>query len=431
MSIFVRLRGSTGQPLDGMDLADLFQQLAIALGLGLLVGFQRERTDSRLAGFRTFPLIVLFGAVCGLLARSHGGWILAAGLGAIALLIVAGNFSGGRREEREPPGVTTEAALLLMFAVGACLVEGLTAIAIAIGGTVAVLLHLKPEMHALAAKIGDRDFRAIMQFALISLVILPVLPNRAFGPYAVLNPYKIWLMVVLIVGVSLGGYIAFKFAGTRGGALAGGILGGLVSSTATTVGWSRRSRETPAASVPAAFVILVASAIVFVRVAVLIAATAPAFAWAAAPSLAFVFVVLSALSVWCWPRKKSTNHSPPIEPGNPSELRPALIFALLYAGVLLAVAAAKDYFGERGLYIAALLSGLTDMDAITLSVAQMVNNQQVPPDTGWRLILSAAMANLVFKTGVVAVLGSRLLLFRIAVSFLVALIAGVVVFVVR
>ncbi len=404
------------------ELPEIFSRLGIALGLGLLVGLQRERTDARLAGFRTFPLITMLGALCGLLAPTFGGWVVAVGFVGLALVIVGGNLPLLRAEE-ERPGVTTEIAMLVMFAVGAYLMVGPTAIATAIGGTVAVLLHLKPQMHTLAAKIGDRDFTGIMQFTLISMVILPVLPNRFMGPFQVLNPFKIWLMVVLIVGISLGGYIIYKFAGPRAGAWASGVLGGLISSTATTVSLARRSRQIPQSPALAAFVILVASAVVFVRVGMVISATSPQFLRAAVVPLAIMFAVLALLGWWNL-RGHTGNFSAGPDQSNPTELKPALVFGLLYAGVLLAVAAAREYFGQRGLYAVAVLSGLTDMDAITLSVTQLVNNDQVTTGTGWRLILVAALANLVFKAGTVAFLGERRLFSRVAVGFGSAAAAG-------
>lgn len=397
---------------------EIFGRLGIALGLGLLIGLQRERTDARLAGFRTFPLVTLFGALSGLLAESYGGWIVAGGLLALALIIVGGNLplmrGGG-----EPPGVTTEVTMLVMYSVGVYLMTGDLAVAIAICGAVAVLLHLKPQLHSLAAKIGDRDFTAVMQFALISLVVLPVLPDRYYGPYEVLNPFRIWLMVVLIVGISLSGYVAYKFLGVRAGSWAAGILGGLISSTATTVSVSRRSADVPGAAQLSAFVILVASAIVFLRVGILIGATAPSFLRSALLPLLAMFAVLIVVGGinLCGPGREA---GPPPEQGNPTELRSALLFGLLYALVLLAVAAANTAFGDRGLYVAAVLSGLTDMDAITLSIAQLVSTGEVAPETGWRLILVAALSNLAFKAGIVAMVGGRTLLRRVGVGFGVA-----------
>jgi uncharacterized membrane protein (DUF4010 family) len=405
-----------------LEIPEIFSRLGIALGLGLLVGLQRQRTDARLAGIRTFPLVTILGGLCAMLAQSFGGWVVAIAFGGLALVIVGGNLASLRTQE-DRPGVTSEVALLVMFAVGAYLMVGSTAIAIAIGGAVAVLLHLKPQMHTLAAKIGDRDFTAIMQFALISLVILPVLPNRYFGPFAVLNPFKIWLMVVLIVGISLGGYVVYKFLGARAGAWASGVLGGLISSTATTVSLARRSKQSPQTPGLAAFVIIVASAIVFVRLGILIGATAPSFVRVALVPLVVMFAVLALLGWWNLRGRDEAAPSMP-EQENPTELKPAIVFGLLYALVLLAIAAAKEYFGQSGLYAVAVLSGLTDMDAITLSVTQMVNTEQISAGTGWRLIVVASMANLAFKAGTVAVLGERRLFGRVALSFGIAAAAG-------
>ncbi|MGZ8901865.1 MAG: MgtC/SapB family protein, partial [Limisphaerales bacterium] len=298
-----------------------------------------------------------------------------------------------------------------------------------VGGTAAVLLHFKPELHSIARRLEDPDFRAIMQFVLITLVILPILPSKQYGPFNVLNPYKIWLMVVLIVGISLGGYIIYKFFGQKAGTLAGGILGGLISSTATTVSYARRTAKAPEASALAALVIMVASTIVFARVLIIIGASAPHFLRIAAGPIGTVLggLAMVCLVMW-WISSKEATEMP--EQGNPSELKAALIFAGLYALVLLAVAWAKANFGTEGLYVVAILSGLTDMDAITLSLSDMVAQKQIDPVTGWRLILVAAMSNLVFKAGTVAMLGSRKLLGRIALLFGIAcgLILAVVLF---
>jgi uncharacterized membrane protein (DUF4010 family) len=243
-----------------MDISSLFQQLGIALGLGLLVGLQRESAASPLAGVRTFPLVTVLGTVCGLLSQAFGGWILAAGIIALSAIIFIGKIIEMSKGHLDP-GVTTEVALLLMFAVGAYLVVGDRAVAIAIGGGAAVLLHFKGELHGIVARLGANDLKAIMQFALISLVILPVLPNRTYGPFAVLNPRNIWWMVVLIVGISLGGYIVYKFLGQRAGIVLGGVLGGMVAGAATTVSYAKRAAAAPGVIGPAAIVITIASAV--------------------------------------------------------------------------------------------------------------------------------------------------------------------------
>ena len=199
------------------DLTSVFMNLGIALGLGLLVGLQREHAGaSRLAGIRTVPLVTVLGTVCGILSQSFGGWIVALGLLSIAALIVSGNIvesMGGGAD----PGLTTEVAMVLMYAVGAYLTIGSREVAVTIGGGVAVLLQWKMLLHQTTTRLGENDLKLIMQFVLLSMVILPVLPNQAYGPFQVLNPHLIWLMVVLIVGINVGGYIAYKFLGETAG----------------------------------------------------------------------------------------------------------------------------------------------------------------------------------------------------------------------
>lgn len=405
-----------------MSVSGLFQELGIALVLGMLVGLQRERSDARLAGIRTFPLVTLFGALCGLLAQSMGGWVVAAGLLALAALIITGKtieIKGGAFE----PGMTSEVAILLMFAVGAYLVFGYRLVAVSIGGVAAVLLHFKVQMHGAVSRLADDDVKAIMQFVLLALVILPVLPDRTFGPYDVLNPHRIWWMVVLIVGISLGGYIVFKFFGQRAGMLLGGILGGVVSSTATTVSQARRSRDLPEASGMAAIVITIASAVVYARLMLLVAVVAPGFFVAAAPPLSTLLLVMVLLAsvLWMWNRK--VMFSAPVH-GNPSELKVAMVFGLLYALVLFGVAAAREHFGDRGLFVVAGISGLTDVDAIALSALQLGKNGRVEGALAWKLIVLASLSNLLFKGGAVALLGSPRLRAQIAVLFGIAIAAG-------
>lgn len=405
-----------------MELHRIFYLLAIALGLGLLVGLQRERSEARLAGFRTFPIITVFGTVCAMLAGEYGGWVVATGFLALAMMVYSGNMARMKMGENDP-GLTTQMSILLMFGVGAYLVNGQTAVAVAIGGGVAVLLYLKPQLHALAAKMGEGDFKAIMQFVLITLVILPVLPNQTYGPYQVLNPHRIWLFVVFIVGMSLAGYVAYKFLSQSAGAMIGGVLGGLISSTATTVSYARRTRAVVNSENLAAFVILVASTVLYCRVLVILAAIALPSWSVVAPPIGAMLGALAVLCVGLWLKER---HDPVQMPPqtNPTELKPAIVFGLLFAGVLFATAAGKARFGEGGLYVVAVLSGFTDVDAISLSTAQMISDNRLDADTGWRLILLASLANLVFKGLTVAVLGTRRLLARIAILFAVVLAIG-------
>jgi uncharacterized membrane protein (DUF4010 family) len=400
----------------------VFQQLAVSFGLGLLLGLEREQRGSSIAGIRTFPIVSLFGTVCAQVGQTLGGWIVAVGLIALAAIVVCANFAQIKKGTIDP-GMTTEVAVLLLYVIGALIVVGYLTAAVVIAGAMAVLLHSKRPLHNFARAVGERDMRAIMQFVLLSLVILPILPSEDYGPFGVWNPFKLWLMVVLIVGISLGGYVAYKFLGTRAGSLLGGIIGGLVSSTATTVSYSRRTVPEAALAPLSAFVIMTASCISIVRVLVEVAAVAPAqFMEVVLPltgMLVFCFLITVALF---FPSRKQGIRMP--EQKNPAELKPALVFGGLYALVLLAVAVAKQYFGSAGLYVVAVISGLTDLDAITLSTGQLAGSKKIDTSTAWRVILIAVMSNFLFKFGIVAALGSAGLTQRIGCAFAVALAAG-------
>lgn len=403
----------------------IFGQLGLSLLLGLLVGLQREHAAHGMAGMRTFPLITLSGTVAALLGLEFGGWIVAAGWLGIVAVLALGALLQVRQNGAADLGTTTYAAGLLMYAVGALLVAAPLGVGVAVGGGVAVLLQFKPELHGFVRKLGDQDVRAIMQFVLITCIILPVLPDEAYGPFSVFNPQKTWLMVVLIVGMSLGGYIVYKFLGQDAGILLGGLLGGVVSSTATTAGYARMARASAAGRRVAAIVVAIASAVVFLRVLVIAAVVAPAFLAAAAPPLGILLVLatLPALARWYRVRRRA---GPLPEQKNPTQLKSAIAFGLVYAGVLFALAAAKEYLGGRGLYMVAVLSGLTDMDAITLSTSRMVGDAALDPATGWRLIVAAAMSNLVFKAAMAGSLAGWALFRQLAALFAAPLVGGAV-----
>jgi uncharacterized membrane protein (DUF4010 family) len=380
-----------------------------------LVGLQRERVEAPLAGFRTFALVTVLGTASAHLALAFGGWVVAAGVAGLTGLIAVGNALRLKAGTVDP-GITTEVAVLLMYGIGALLVVGPPEVAIVLGGGVAVLLHLKPELHGFAGSIGDDDFRAMMRFALITLVVLPVLPDRAYGPYDSLNPRETWLMVVLIVGIGLGAYLGYKLFGERAGLLLAGVLGGTISSTATTVTYSRRAASEPATVAMATVVLLLASGVGVVRVLIEIAVVAPGLLRAAAAPLGILLAAFAVLSLAFWLSADREGAKPPAAE-NPAELKPALVFGALYAVIRLAATAAREQLGVAGLYAVGALSGLTDMDAITLSTAQLVAGGQLAPDIGWRVVTVAALSNLTFKAGIVAALGHRRLFLRIALLF--------------
>jgi uncharacterized membrane protein (DUF4010 family) len=401
---------------------NLYLLLGLSLGMGLLVGLQREYASSKTAGIRTFPLITLTGTVCGLLAKEFDVWILVAGfLGVISLLII-GSIQK-IKDNQEGGGITTEAAVLLMFSLGAYLVFGEPIVAVVLTGVTTVLLHFKTSLHGWVNKIGEQDLRAVMQFVLITMVILPVLPNTTYDQYEVLNPRDIWLMVVLIVAISLCGYFAYKLLGDRIGALLGGILGGLISSTATTVSYSKIAARNMTAGKFAAFVIITASAISLVRVLIEIRIVAPSsFMNLAFPLVAELAVMIILTGILSFKQRKGDFKMQ--DQKNPAELKSAITFGLLYAVISFLSAAAKDKFGNEGLYVVSILSGLTDMDAITLSTAKMAEQKNIDASLGWRLILIAFLANLVFKGGIALVIAGKDFAKTIALLFGIAILTG-------
>jgi uncharacterized membrane protein (DUF4010 family) len=302
-------------------------------------------------------------------------------------------------------------------------VVGHREVAIVIGGGIAILLHFKGQLHGIAARLGE-DSKSIMQFALISMVILPILPNRSYGPYDVLNPRQIWLMVVLIVGIGLGGYIAYKFFGQKAGLLLAGVLGGIISSTATTVSYSRRAAKQELADTPAAIVILLASTASCALVLVEIGVVAPGFLRIAWVPLGTVVTTLGVLSFLWWFLHSKDGIGMPSH-GNPSELKGALYFAVLYTFILFAITAVQDTYGARGLYVVAAASGLAEVHALALSTSQLVETGRLSGSEGWRIIALALVSNLAFKGATVMALGTRRLWRKVAVPYVLTIVVGI------
>jgi len=403
---------------------ELLKSLGTALGLGLLVGLQREWTRDRIAGIRTFALVSLFGALSGLLSLAFGGgWVLAAALLACVALLIVGNLAA-MRDGKPDAGLTTEIAVLVMFVTGAATMTGFLIEAVICAGTVMVLLQSKAPLHGMVRRIGANDLREIARLVLAGLVILPLLPNREMGYLGVLNPFKIWLMVVLIIGISLAAYLIRKFLGGAKGAALAGILGGLISSTATTASVARRSRAAGTGELMLTAIIMTASSVVFIRVIAEVVVAAPSQFRALLPPLV-AMMVWTAIVAAVTHRLAAKEKHPPEEESPPSELKGAVMFGLLYVAVLYGVALAKEHFGNAGLYIVAAISGLTDMDAITLSTSSLVNSGDVDPKTGWRVILLGGLANLVFKAGMALSLGAQGFRRPVLAGFAASLAGGV------
>lgn len=398
------------------------QQLLVSLGLGLVLGLERERSERSIAGIRTFPFISLFGTVCAQVAVVTSPWVIVCGLLAVIAIVTFANFTKLKNGNNDA-GTTTEFAAVLLYVVGALVVVGSMEVSLVVGGIMAIMLHLKRPMHSMVAAMGEQDMRAIMQFVLICMIILPILPNKGYGPYNVWNPFEIWLMAVLIVGISLSGYVIYKFLGARAGTLLGGVIGGLVSSTATTVSFARRCATDADLAPHGILVIMIAASISLGRVLIEIFVVAPDILPRLAAPLGIMLGWCMLITAFLYLKSRKVTSVMP-EQKNPAELKSALFFSALYALVLLGVAAAKDHFGNVGLYVISIFSGLTDMDAITLSTAHLADSGAINARLAWHSILIAFMANFVFKFATVVVLGSAALIWRTAIVFTLAILGG-------
>jgi len=376
----------------------------VALAIGLLMGLERERNPAAKAGLRTFALTALLGALAAHLGTALDAiWLIPVGLLLVGAMMIAAYLRDP--VEDGDPGTTTEAALMLCYGLGVLVWHNEIQLAVMLGIAATMLLYFKPELRGWSQHMTRRDLLSVLQFAVLSLIILPLVPNRNYGPFGALNPYQIWWMVVLIAGVGLAGYAALRLVGQRRGAVMLGLLGGLVSSTATTLAFSRHARASDAMLPVAVIVIVLANLVVQVRLGVLAAVLAPGVLPQLLPVLIGGLVTGGLGAAYGVRRLRPQGEMPALAMANPTELRTALGFGLMYALVLLAAAWLSDWLGTRGLYAVALVSGLTDVDAITLSSLRLHNLDKLPVAVVVNVITLATLANLIFKSALALTIG--------------------------
>jgi uncharacterized membrane protein (DUF4010 family) len=410
----------------------LFLRFGVALFIGVFVGLQREyaydekdKPDAKsFAGVRTFALLGLTGCTAAFTADLlETPWVFVGIILPIGALIAVAYYITASRGE---VGMTTEVAALVTVLAGALCFWDQLALAVALGVVTTALLYFKIELHGFVERLTREDMLAVLKFAVITAIILPVLPNRSFGPppFDVLNPYKIWLMVVLISGISFLGYVLFKVFGANRGTGLTGLLGGLASSTATTLSFAQRSQKGHQFGKPFALAIIVAWTMMFARVLVEVGTVnAPLleFVWIPIVAAGIVGLIYSGYLLFA-PRGEDQEE---LNISNPFELRPAITFGLLYGLILLVARAAQLYLGEAGIYISSVASGLADVDAITLSMAEMSSSGNIAHSTAAKAIVLAVMANTLVKGGIVLVIGSVPLRRAVLPAFLLILITGI------
>lgn len=386
----------------------LWMRFAVALLIGALIGLEREfvqqrREGQEFGGIRTFPLLALLGGVGAYLSEQFGPLAFVVSyLGALTILAIS--ILAPVLKGREM-GITTEVAGLLMPLLGGVIVSGQVELGAALGVVMALVLALKPSLHSLARTMDWVDLRAALEFAIITAVILPLVPNQGFGPGGVLNPFQIWLMVVLVSGLSFTGYVSMKALGTKLGLGLTALLGGIVSSTATTMSFAGR-RDSSASMLT--FGILLASSVMVPRMLIEVAIINPGLLGAVATPLLIMFVVdmLIVFYLWRWKISPLTDETSRIELGNPLKLRTAFTFAAMFALVLVIVKLAGDAFGSAGVLGTSVLAGVTGVDSITLSAANLANYGTLSNSLAARAIVLAGVTNTIAKAAMGSLLGS-------------------------
>jgi len=403
-----------------------FYTLGVALALGLLIGMERGWKDreveegGRVAGIRTSALIGLLGGIFGLLTQQLGALVLAVAFAAVALVLSTAHVIACRRTG--DLGITGLVAQLLAFSLGAMATLDHVVLATVAAVVTTVLLSVKPFLHRLLKQLERKELHATLKLLLISVVVLPLLPNQGYGPWDALNPYRIWWMVVLISGISYVGYFAMKTIGERKGVMATGLFGGLASSTAVTVNLSRLARQEKIAPNVLAAGVVAACATMFPRVLVVTSVVKTelmlSLLW---PMLVMSLACYAAAAV-LW-RRGSRDDAGDAKLRNPFEIGPALLFAALLAGLMLLSRLLADAFGDTGVYVLAAASGVADVDAITLSLASM-SEGAVSLRTAALGVLVAAFVNSLVKAGLSLGIGGREIGLRVGASILGVVIAG-------
>ena len=383
-------------------------RFAAAMALGVLIGLERERskTEASFAGVRTFGLLALTGGVAAYVGSVMGQpWFALVIFAAVAGLVI---IAYALTSQRGDFGATTEVSALLAFLFGFLCVSDQVLLAASLAVASGVLLALKEWLHRLAGRIETADVEATLQFAIVSIIILPLVPNQNFGPppLDVINPYKIWLMVVLISGLNFASYLLVKVVGAEHGIAVTGLLGGMVSSTAVTLGFAQRSVLEPRRASPLALGILIAWTVMFLRVVVLVAVVDRAMVRQLGVAMAALGLSSLAICGLLWRRQRAAETATVSAGANPFELRAAIRFGLLFGVVTVVAKAAQVYLGDNGLYLAGAIAGLTDVDAIALSMVQLALADPGSRDAAATTIVIAVAANTLFKTGMAGILGA-------------------------
>lgn len=401
----------------------LLRNLLIALALGAFIGLEREyarykKRGHDYAGIRTFPLIALFGALAAYFGDFISPWIFLASIFLMGIIIVLAYVFSNKGKVPQI-GATSEVAGFLTFFIGALSYYNEILLALILTIAITIILYARSLLHQFAERIKPKEMADTLLFAVIAFIVLPLLPNIWYGPYGgLINPYVVWLMVVLVSGIGFIGYILLKWLGHRG-LLLMGLLGGLVRSTVVTSSFAGRSKKESHLARTLAIGVILANGVMFLRLLVEVLIVNPSVFW----SLLLPFlslVVLTGIFSYALFRKSREN-SAKIELSSPLTLKPALQFALLFAVTVALVRVAQVFLQDQGIYVVSFFAGLVNVDAVALSLSQLAKNGLLE-ETARQGIILAATANFAMK-GVVAYWLGGAAFRRLIVGFFAAIVA--------
>ncbi|HSL89695.1 MAG TPA: MgtC/SapB family protein [Ignavibacteriaceae bacterium] len=405
LNVFQHLKISPEPLLESGDLFTILQGLGAVIFIGLLIGLEREHSRSKdqkiFAGIRTFPLIGILGFLTALTSSLTSEWVYVAVMFGFSGLLITAYLTAAKDGRL---GGTSEVSALLVFILGTMVYYGYILLPAIIAIVITIFLSLKIQLHTFVGKISGEDIFATLKLAIISIIILPLLPDRTFGPFDVLNPRLIWYMVIFISGISFVGYFFIKLLGKDRGIILTGLLGGLVSSTAVAFSLSKKSVLQPLLSYNYAIGIVLASTMMFIRVFIIVLVLNSALVsnlWI--PLL--IFTIAGYIISRIMYKKESKNDLTDIEISNPFELKSAFLFGLLFAAVIFGAKAAQVYLGDQGIYAASALAGLTSVDAIVLSISKL-STENLVFLVAEKAIIIALISNTIVKILITVIWGS-------------------------
>lgn len=407
-------------------------RFGLALLIGALIGlerefFQQKRESPNFAGIRTFALIALMGAVAAFLVEDFGNITVILTLSGLILLISVG-YLGTIYIKKMVTGITTEITAILTFMFGVLVMTDYTMFAIVLAVLVTLILAFKGTLHGFVRNMSTEDIFVTLKFALVAAVILPLLPNRTIDPWGLFNPFQVWLMVVLVSGIGFSGYVLMKILGTSKGIYISGLFGGLASSTATTISFSSASRQYPGMAIHYARAVILASTVMFPRIFILILLIHPPLAIKVLIPL--LVMLLSGLVYIFFFQNKSLDEEGAVHPDftitNPLKLSTAIKFGLLYAVVSIVVDIAQRFLGSSGVYLVSFVAGITDVNAITLSISRLTSTIQLSLNVAAIGVIIAALVNTLAKGVISFISGSPELRRPVIRAFLIMLVSGII-----